>query len=196
LLEDERHARCTPSTSTLLSECQTRIPFALWKDRYRILRALVQTGGIADEGDEDVPCVVEFSPMFKPAIDPCLRERVFVKVWKPSSEALRQLKKPLQYALAECLTLNRRSLQMKSPKIQYKRRRTQENVREGSTIAFGSTASVGPNIERLFDRSDQPLEIKYYDVWGRRDFFTVCMLNSASDGDRGLRRSLRTSVAI
>jgi len=193
LMEDERPVPCTPSTFALLSECQTRIPFGLWKDRYRVTRALFQVDGIADEKDE--PCVVEFSPKLAPTA----REfRVSaVRLWKPCSKTLKRLKHPLQVALAECRALNCRSLQMKTPKIRYKRKRMQEQDRDGSsTFAFGSTSSVGPNVDTFFDRTDQILEIKQYDVWGRSDFFTVCILNRVSNGDGGARRRLRPSVGI
>ena len=178
LMEDEEPVKCTPSTSVQLGECQTRIPFGLWKDRYRVARALFQTEGDVQDEEEE-PCIVEFAPMLECAAYGRRKTRTSIKLWKPPTRTLLDLKRPVQVALAECRALNVRSVQMKPPRILHKRR---QRVQEGGclveTVAFGATSAVGPNIETLFKSSDQILEVKYFDVWGQRDFFTVCIVRA------------------
>ena len=184
LLEDEYSMPCSPATSVLIREYQTRIPYALWKNRYRIVRVLFETGDNVENSMSSVPCVVEFSPQLEPEKEWHLRGRIFVKLWKPSYKTLLRLEKPLQHALTECRTLNCHSLQMKPPKLKYKRKRTWKQDRGSETktiIAYGSTSYLGPNTDIFFDKTDQDLEINYYDMWGTRDFLTVSVFKSSSD---------------
>lgn len=181
LLDDEYSMPCSPATSVLLRECQSRIPYSLWRNRYRIIRVLFETGDDVEDTMSSVPCVVEFRPPIEPEKEWLLKRRIFVKLWKPSDKALQRLGKPLQHALIECRKLNCHSLQMKPPKLKHKRKRTwkQDCKYETKTIiAYGSTSYLGPNTDTFFDKTDQDLEVNYYDVWGRRDFFTVSVFNS------------------
>lgn len=176
LWDDEYSIPCTEATTALLRECQTRIPFKKWKNKYKIARIIFQINNANDKrraNEDDIPRIVEFDPRLEPFQEWYLKGQVFVKMWMPSKSEYSELQKPLQYALATCRMENCRALQIKPPNLDYKKKRDIPTHRETGILAYGSTPYSGPNIETVFDRTDQTLEVKYYDIWGRRDFFTV-----------------------
>lgn len=177
LWSDEYSIPCTRTTTAVLSDCHKRISFERWRNKYKIVRVIFQSNNDDAEQGTELPCIVEFDPELELLRERYIREEISVKIWAPTKLEYSQLQKPLKYALAKCRMVNCQALQIKPPKLNYKSKRSIEKDIKSSVVAYGSTPYFGPNIETVFDRADQTLEIKYYDVWGRRDFFTVCLFD-------------------